>query len=187
MIWNFFLYLLYGLAFYTYFFEMDSNRCGHIQRKPGRRHRSAGRVFLPVQRHRHAPPERSENPGGNPPYHWEHQAVRSRPVPGIWQFRTDGSGMAAAHDFAQARWLENWARSRCIGLWLTACKLKQNRQVDLVLTALLHDADEQQEALDYLRAITELGRIPNVRCQARTEDKIFDPGTAPGFPPPCSA
>ncbi|MFW6357360.1 MAG: amino acid permease, partial [bacterium] len=57
---------------------------------------------------------------------------------------------------------------------LTAYKLKQNRKVDLVLTGVLHHADEQKEALDYLRAVTELGRIPNVRFHVRTEDTIFD-------------
>lgn len=57
---------------------------------------------------------------------------------------------------------------------LTAYKLKQNRQVDLVLTAVLQDDEAPKEALDYLRAVSELGRIPNVRFHARTDETVFD-------------
>ncbi len=57
---------------------------------------------------------------------------------------------------------------------LTAYKLKQNRQVDLVLTAVIDDENEKKEALDYLRTVAELGRIPNVRFHARTDETIFD-------------
>ena len=42
-------------------------------------------------------------------------------------------------------------------------KLKRNWQTDLILTAVLDGAEEEAQALDYLKAVAELARIPNAR------------------------
>ena len=45
-------------------------------------------------------------------------------------------------------------------LW--AYKLKRNWKTRLVLTAFSAQSGEEQEALDFLKAVVELARVPNV-------------------------
>jgi len=46
---------------------------------------------------------------------------------------------------------------------LIGYKLKRNWETDLILTAALDEAAEEAQALDYLKAVAELARIPNAR------------------------
>jgi uracil phosphoribosyltransferase len=46
--------------------------------------------------------------------------------------------------------------------FLIAYKFKQNWKSDLVLTAALENEAVREQALDYLKSIAELARIPNV-------------------------
>jgi hypothetical protein len=48
---------------------------------------------------------------------------------------------------------------------LISYKLKKNWKSDLILTAALGNDEERKPALDYLKTVAELARIPNAECR----------------------
>ncbi len=63
---------------------------------------------------------------------------------------------------------------------LLAYKLKRNWPAQLTITARLEDAAERPEALEYLRAVVELARIPNAFLRAVESEEALDPGLERG-------
>jgi hypothetical protein len=49
--------------------------------------------------------------------------------------------------------------------FLISHKLKQNWKSDLILTAALKNDEEREQALDYLKSVAELARIPNAESR----------------------
>lgn len=60
---------------------------------------------------------------------------------------------------------------------LLAYKLKRNWKTKIVLTALLSGSGEEQEALDFLEALTELARIPNVEYRLASSKEELESGS----------
>jgi hypothetical protein len=65
--------------------------------------------------------------------------------------------------------LEGWKIGTDLGksdlAFLISYKLKQNWESDLVFTAALKKEKAREEALDYLKSVAELARIPNAECR----------------------
>ena len=54
--------------------------------------------------------------------------------------------------------------------FLISYKLKQNWKSDLILTAALENEKEREQALEYLKSVVELARVPNAECRASHGD-----------------
>jgi len=57
---------------------------------------------------------------------------------------------------------------------LIGYKLKRNWQTDLLLTASLVGTEEENQAMDYLKAVAELARIPNARLITTSAETAAD-------------
>ncbi|WP_404355500.1 hypothetical protein [Methylotuvimicrobium sp. KM1] len=57
--------------------------------------------------------------------------------------------------------------------FLLAYKLKRNRKTSMVLTAYVSKAGEDQKALEFMEAIVELARIPNVKFNLANSEEEF--------------
>jgi uncharacterized membrane protein len=54
---------------------------------------------------------------------------------------------------------------------LISYKLKKNWKSDLILTATLGKEEEREPALDYLKSVAELARIPNAECRIASPNR----------------
>jgi hypothetical protein len=62
---------------------------------------------------------------------------------------------------------------------LISYKLKKNWKSDLFLTAALGKEEERESALDYLKSVAELARIPNAECRTVFLDRENQVGEKP--------
>jgi hypothetical protein len=57
--------------------------------------------------------------------------------------------------------------------FLLAYKLKRNRKTSMILTAYVSKAGEDQQALEFMEAVVELARVPNVKFRlANSEEEL---------------
>lgn len=67
---------------------------------------------------------------------------------------------------------------------LLAYKLKRNWDATLTITARIDDAQQKQKAIEYLRAVMEMGRIPNALLRTAEGEEALDLSQSAGDIPP---